>query len=348
MNRDDKRNFINVLRGIAIFLMLWGHSIQYCCGDQFDFFENTMFKVIYSFHMPFFMLISGYLFRFSEQKREMLDLIEYKAKNLLYPILMCSLLNLVLTKGVVSVLGGDIKLVLGAVPITGLWFLWSVLACSVALSFAIKLSNNHLIQVLLGVVGIIIVVLFPNWDKNLYMYPYFVIGYLYARNEEKLQKIRNGLGVISAAVFCVMLFFFRKEHYIYTSGFLGAETIRESLYIDLFRWGIGLFGSIAVVWTCRLIYGFVKGKRLIVTVGNLGRDSLAAYALSVSLLSFWLPLVANRALNILCWIDWNRYIWLYNLVVTPIVAIAYSIIILLIIRGLKKVNAYRLIFGSGR
>ena len=107
MDSDDKRNFIYVLRGIAIILMLWGHSIQYCCGGQFDYFENTMFKVIYSFHMPFFMLISGYLFRFSE-KREMLDLIEYKAKNLLYPILMGSLVNLVLTKGAVSVLGGGV------------------------------------------------------------------------------------------------------------------------------------------------------------------------------------------------------------------------------------------------
>ena len=94
LTTNTKRNFINFLRGLAIFLMLWGHSIQYCCGSQIDFFENAVFKFIYSFHMPFFMLISGYLFFYSEQKRNMVELIEYKGKSLLYPILMCSLLAL--------------------------------------------------------------------------------------------------------------------------------------------------------------------------------------------------------------------------------------------------------------
>ena len=58
---DDTRFFINVARGLAIFLMLWGHCIQCCCLGDFDFYENDVFRVIYSFHMPLFMLISGYL-----------------------------------------------------------------------------------------------------------------------------------------------------------------------------------------------------------------------------------------------------------------------------------------------
>ena len=103
---SKSRTFIDYLRGIAVFLMLWGHSIQYCYGGQFDFFENSVFKLIYSFHMPFFMLISGYLFYFSEQKRGMIELIEYKTKSLLYPILMCSVLNALLTNGVLALMRG--------------------------------------------------------------------------------------------------------------------------------------------------------------------------------------------------------------------------------------------------
>ena len=68
---QKNRLFINVLRGAAVFLMLWGHAIQYCSADTFDFFENTAFKTIYSFHMPFFMLISGYLFYFSFRKKDL-------------------------------------------------------------------------------------------------------------------------------------------------------------------------------------------------------------------------------------------------------------------------------------
>ena len=345
MCKNRKSSYINFLRGMAIFLMLWGHSIQYSCGGQFDFFENTMFKLIYSFHMPFFMLISGYLFWFSEQKREMIELIEYKSKSLLYPILMCSVLNLILTTAIVSALRGEYGALLSGTPITSLWFLWSVLACSVALAFAMKLSKNHLIQALLLIIGIPFVALFPNWTMNIYMYPYFIIGYLYARNEEQLRKMKNVGGVTSTIVFIIMMFFYEKKHYIYTSGLLGGKTILESLQIDFFRWTIGLFGSIAVTWICWLLYDVIKKGKMTSTIENLGQDSLAVYALSTSLLSYWLPKFANILLSVLNWINWNDYIWLYNLIVTPLVASAYSVLLLLIIKGLKKTNTYRLIFG---
>lgn len=69
MNDLVKRDrTIDIIKGVAIFLMLWGHCIQ--CGylDLYDFYENPVFKAIYSFHMPLFMLVSGYLLYVSSLK----------------------------------------------------------------------------------------------------------------------------------------------------------------------------------------------------------------------------------------------------------------------------------------
>ena len=48
-----------------IILVIIGHSIQYGSGSNFIekqmFFNNYLFKFIYSFHMPLFIMISGYL-----------------------------------------------------------------------------------------------------------------------------------------------------------------------------------------------------------------------------------------------------------------------------------------------
>lgn len=63
--------YIDALKGIAIVLMFWGHVVQYGNGGQIDFFDNTVFKTIYTFHMPLFMLISGYLFSFSSKKKRL-------------------------------------------------------------------------------------------------------------------------------------------------------------------------------------------------------------------------------------------------------------------------------------
>ena len=72
VNVMKKRNeFIDILKGYAIILVVLGHSLQYGCGllPNNQFFSNNIFKIIYTFHMPLFVLISGYLFYFSEKKK---------------------------------------------------------------------------------------------------------------------------------------------------------------------------------------------------------------------------------------------------------------------------------------
>lgn len=61
---------LDIIKGIAIILVVMGHCIQYGSGNDYYtsalFFEENIFKFIYSFHMPLFMLISGYVFGFSK------------------------------------------------------------------------------------------------------------------------------------------------------------------------------------------------------------------------------------------------------------------------------------------
>ena len=296
--------------------------------------------------MPFFMLISGYLFFFSAQKRKTIELIEYKTKSLLYPILVCSLINLVLTDLIIAIFSyspiASFTVLLGRTPITSLWFLWSVLACSMAVAIAVKPVKNKILQSLIIVLGIGLVAILPCGKMNIYMYPYFVIGYLYAENEERLKSVRNIFSVFCCAIFVVMMFFFQKKHYIYTSGLFGGENKVDTLKIDFFRWAIGLFGSVTAIYVCRGVYKLINKAKICAGIELLGQNSLAVYALSVSLLSYWLPRLSNKALNLFPIIDWNNYIWCYNLIITPVVAALYSVALLLIIILLKRFKLHRL------
>lgn len=340
---------INYYRGIAIFLMLWGHAIQYCLPNSFDCFNNNAFKFIYSFHMPLFMLISGYLFRFSAEKRDLVELVTYKVKSLLYPLVMCSVLNYTITTVLVACIHGTIVSteLFGSVPLDSLWFLWSVLTSSVALSIAIKTSRNIIVQVGLIAVGVIIVALFPCSGMNIYMYPYFVIGYSFALFRDKLRdygKIKKYTFIGSAIIFAVMLSQFKTQHYIYTTGLVGGSSLFESLTIDLFRWAVGLFGSITVLGLASALYNSSRFCHGPVThfIESLGENSLAIYGLSVSLLSFYLPIIAEK---IIFKLDLNESIFLYNYIFTPIIAISYSVGLLFIVKIMKHLKIYSLIFG---
>lgn len=76
-----------------------GHCIQYSSVGNFDFFENIVFKVIYSFHMTLFMLISGYLFYYSFKKRNLKELLVHRTQSLVQPIVMCGIVMYLLTSG---------------------------------------------------------------------------------------------------------------------------------------------------------------------------------------------------------------------------------------------------------
>ena len=58
--------YFDVIKGIAIFLVVLAHSIQCVSGRCFMgqelYFSEPVFKFIYGFHMPLFMVTSDNLF----------------------------------------------------------------------------------------------------------------------------------------------------------------------------------------------------------------------------------------------------------------------------------------------
>lgn len=201
------------------------------------------------------------------------------------------------------------------------------------------------IKILLVAVGLLFVTTLPCKVMNLYMYPYFVTGYLVARKIHTVPiKLINAIGFISSVCFIVMLIYYKKDYFIYTTGILGGKSLSESLLIDCYRWCIGFFGCASVAWLSKLIFNrsarFSFHKLLLI----LGENSLAVYVLSVSLLSYYLPRIMGFLLKRLTWINWNNYISVYY-VITFVIAVCYSLLILWFVKILKKTNAHALIFG---
>lgn len=62
--KTQRDPYWDIIKGFTILLVIIGHSIQYHNGETYYeqglYWANPIFKFIYSFHMPLFMLISGY------------------------------------------------------------------------------------------------------------------------------------------------------------------------------------------------------------------------------------------------------------------------------------------------
>ncbi len=351
-NKVSQRNgYIDFARGIAIFLMIWGHCLQYCIPKGADFFEDPVFKFIYTFHMPILALISGYMFSFSVKNRGCGEGIGKRTIGLAQALVVGSLVNFAITKVIYPLSFDDVTFrgVLNSAK--DLWFLWSILGASIAVSVAVNFSKSFIKQLLLIVLMIPIIYVLPGGELNLYMYPYFVLGWIYFEKKDSvIFKLLYKIRYICIPVFIVMLFFFEKKHYIYTSGMFTIENIAERHSINLFRYLIGFFGSICMLIVCKWLFDFfnlwiVSRKVLSVGLSNCGRKSLQIYIISCSLLSFFLPKLARSAQNSIPFLASGVNEILYDAVLTPIVAIVYIAVLYWIVILLEKIKLSKVLFG---
>lgn len=352
MIQNRERMYLNVVKGIAVFLMIWGHCIQYCAKDGFSYYDNALFQMIYSFHMPLFMLISGYLFFFSFDKRDLNALLVHRTQGMLQPIVFASILNLFLMELPNLLLYGSISVFDGALfdGFFSLWFLWCVLSASTAVAVAGKLARNFLLQVVFLLMGFLFVALFPENDYHLYMYPYFVAGFLYGRYRSRIPSWAIKLAGISLVAFPLLLRSYRSWHLIYITPVLIPEVaLIKWIKINGFRWLIGFAGSLFVLTAVAILLRWTErrkfAQRIFGMLAKLGENSLAIYCISVSLLSYYLMKFFDRFLAMTGRNIFAENIGLFNYVFTPVLAIAYCFALYYVVLFMKKIKIHRIIFG---
>lgn len=343
---DRSRQYLNTVKGVAVLLMLWGHCIQYCGADTFACFDDEVFQAIYSFHMPLFMLVSGYLFYFSFSRRDLKTLLVHRVQAMAQPIIMGTILCNLLVQGIHLVMGQEVRLLNGAL-FSGMnlyWFLWCVLASSLAVGTACKITQRIWVQGLLLLLGAGFVALFPEMDMQLFMYPFFVAGFLWARNRQRLKKL-EWLRFGALLLFPLMLPKYRFQHFIYLTPIYSPEYgFVKSMEINCFRYAIGLVGSVFVLTVVDMLLRRWHG-RFAAAIAKLGEVSLQIYCLSAPLLSVFLPTAYGKVVQLLGGNVLAQNRLLFHMAGMPLLTAAYAAGLYVLVVLMKKMKIHGLIFG---
>lgn len=276
---DERNRWLDIVKGLTIFLMILGHCIQNGNGVAYissqAFWSDKVTIFIYSFHMPLFMLISGYFLHYSLKKRPLVKALLNKINHLLYPIII----NL-----------NDLAFKI----FDGYWFLWAVLIFSILVTLVHFLLKDNLV---IYIVIFFLLFFIPNFIFNLqtfridFMYPFFIIGYLFPKWEFKLTRPLL-IWFLVCAIFAIQLYLFDEKDYIYASGLnilhskLGLSVL-EQIKINLFRISIGISGSLFFLISVYYAYHhFFKLERLWKIFSYIGVNSLLIYCLQEILITF--------------------------------------------------------------
>ena len=191
----ERNQRIDFLRAFAIITVIIGHCIQFGQGSVYysgKCLEDYLFRFIYSFHMPLFMLLSGYLFYMTICRRSFPANVLSRFKTLFIPIIMWNIVPFIMYTyhDRPHTLRYLFKAYLSTM-IENSWFLWAIFYCS----FAVLITNRFFKDnIFIYVAGLIFTFIIPdshNLSLYKFMYPYFLIGYFYHKYSAKINKKYN-------------------------------------------------------------------------------------------------------------------------------------------------------------
>lgn len=297
----NRNTEIDILKGIAIILVIYAHCIQFGSGSNYlesqSFFNNQVFKFIYSFHMPLFMIISGYLFYFSIHKHSFKYNLNTRFIGLFVPIILWQTIWILLVNfhnpnnnNVLSLFNSYLNT---------LWFITSVFFNSLIVLLCNKYAKDS--RLLYGII-IIVSLFIPNYyGYNLYVFmlPYFLCGYFYNKAGRPTvvmnRKIKITGYIILVILFFILLYHYEINDYAYTSGtfIIRNHMISTSqIYTDIFRWIIGLIGSLCVILLTKSIYIINAQSFILKYLAIIGTKTMGLYIISTYLfkLFYLLPI----------------------------------------------------------
>ena len=336
--------FIDSLKGFAILLVLWGHSIQYLCSS-IDFFQNFIFKIIYSFHMPLFFLISGFFFH-SSLKLHFKDFCLKKTIQLLLPCFTWSVL--IVGLGIInSCYSGECDYHWLQIIKTffthfrsEFWFLFKLFISFFITYVFYTLFNRWWFVFILGILFVMLMP-YSEFDYQRFLLPFLFAG-IVIRNQ--YQFVRNYLKyflIISGTIFGICLLLWNGHNVIYMTDFpamIDYNTFTfnfSNIDISLFRLLIGLSGS---VFFFTLFHIYYKRNRFFLQLAEIGKYTMGIYILQVIIFKYWfVKMFSLTVINI----------WVYNLLYTTVMSLFLLVVCIAVIKLLAR-NKYLdfLLFGD--
>ncbi len=302
----------DVIKCIAIILVVWGHCLQYFSSNQDVVYrENLTFDFIYSFHMPLFMMVSGY-FALSVFRSGIIETVLKKGRQLYLPsVSTYFFVGLILIFVRQQQFLDSLKNLLWYCW-SSYWFLKALFIFYVVTTIFVivwqKSKMSVIFLVILG--GAIIPTEWFDFVHCISMYPYFVLGILFHKYERWLFNHTKIIGCTALVIYLIMFFNWRISEY--------------DMYVYLFDWDwsilniyvtrvlIGTSGSISFILIIRKLCMMCHQNRVINSMAKIGTNTLGIYVFSRMIVLYGNRIAPKALENLSSCIDISFVGFLYD------------------------------------
>lgn len=314
---------MDIAKFFAIYFVVWGH--QYALFS--DLAKGSIIqRIIYSFHMPLFMLISGF-FAHSALHSDFRQLVAKKAQHLLLPIVLCTLLEILFT----YLITGSMELHQARDIVVGnSWFLKTLFCILIIAHIALKITRTPTLACILSCVVMFILPHAYSLKLN-YLLPFFWLGYL-------LKNHQGGFELHVKAITGVALIVFVFSFALLYKGFLdiSISSLASSPMSIISNYVTATAGCFTMLGVSFVIDHYLKSDTIKNVMCYIGQNTLEIYLLQTIIL---LTIIGNL-------FSFNT-----NIVVEDLLATAFTFVIILFIIYLAKIidrNKYAKLLFFGK
>ena len=250
-----RNNTVDIIRGFAMLLVVLGHTMS---GSTTEFQGSLLFQVIWTLQMPLFIVISGYVTRYSRPLFDGTALLKFIKKRSLAYLLPWAVWTLVVRAAIFGKTEYfDLEFIFWHTD-SGYWFLLTIWTISMVFGVAELLSNKiakekknmniflHLAFCGVGMVGLAAIgyvfgLSFFDIKLTLYYLPIYLIGYIYGQMQDSLMAksySKTLVNVTIAICLCLWLAIINRFDF-----FAGADTP----IMIIFRFFTSIIGCTAVI-----------------------------------------------------------------------------------------------------
>lgn len=287
---DIKRDlFFDIVKCLAIFLVIWGHVIQQSCMlDNPN--EDLIFCWIYSFHMPLFMGVCGYFLSKSIKKYECLDDFVHnklysRIASLVRPMFVFAFIKISLMiyfdRGCINIGYQFFR------QAHRIWFLGDLVINTVLLVSVAKICSGEFkkdVKLFILLMPLSAIPYIGYGELGLFMYPFFVIGFCinhydfcYKKTIE-LQYVVL-LYILSFVIFNMVSFLPQN----FTLDF-SKYTMVQVFVIDSLKYIMGLTGGYVSLSLCHVYYKKANHNKLFDHIVSSGQHTLEIYLFNIIIL----------------------------------------------------------------
>ncbi|MCM1309923.1 MAG: acyltransferase family protein [Bacteroides sp.] len=308
----DKRIAIfDVLKFFAIFLVVWGHCIQYFQSEEH--YNQLVYRVIYSFHMPLFMALVGF-FATSLSNLPLNKIIQKKFIQLILPSITAGTIMWVIFIRELS-----FHILFGLLT-KNLWFLKSAFFCCVIYSISFKINSQRC------KIFYLISCMFLSQAISLYslciMFPSFIFGVILHKGYNDFKSWSKLVCVVSGIIFVILQFNWDSTNWKHENA-----GIVLKLYYRLYRIIIGVIGTTFFISLFESLKKSILSTKIGLLASIYGKYTMGIYILQTIFVEILLPPYINM--------DGTNF-YFFNFVYTPAISLSVILVCVILVKVLMK------------